>query len=296
MMNEFKCNLCSRKCNVDRINKLGYCLAPNKLVIGKYYLHKWEEPCITGKYGSGTIFFSYCNLKCIFCQNYQISALNVGKEITIEQFSDICLKLQEMKASNINLVTPTHFVHLIKEGLILARKKGLTIPVVYNTSSYELDSTINMLEGLVDVYLPDLKYYDDNLSIKYSNAPNYFEYATKAIETMYKQVGPCQFDEEGNIIKGVIVRHLILPNHLEDSKKILDYLYNNYQDNIYISIMNQYTPLKKLSYSNLNRKLTPSEYDEIIDYAWNIGIRNAFTQEEGTQSDSFIPDFNCEDI
>ena len=295
-MNNFKCNLCPRKCNVDRETVLGYCQAPNKLVTGKYYLHKWEEPCITGEHGSGTIFFSYCNLKCIFCQNYQISTLNVGKEITIEKFSDICLKLQEMHANNINLVSPTHYVHLIKEGLILAKKKGLTIPIVYNTSSYELASTIDMLNGLVDIYLPDLKYYDDNLAKKYSNAPNYFKYATKAIEAIYNQVGPCQFDQEGNIIKGVIVRHLILPNHLEDSKIILKYLYSTYKDNIYISIMNQYTPLRKLSYDNLNRKLTPSEYDEIIDYAWDLGIRNAFTQEEGTQSDSFVPDFNCEDI
>ena len=295
-MNNFKCNLCPRKCNVDRETVLGYCQAPNKLVTGKYYLHKWEEPCITGEHGSGTIFFSYCNLKCIFCQNYQISTLNVGKEITIEKFSDICLKLQEMHATNINLVSPTHYVHLIKEGLILAKKKGLTIPIVYNTSSYELASTIDMLNGLVDIYLPDLKYYDDNLARKYSNAPDYFKYATKAIEAMYNQVGPCQFDQEGNIIKGVIVRHLILPNHLEDSKIILKYLYSTYKDNIYISIMNQYTPLRKLSYDNLNRKLTPSEYDEIIDYAWDLGIRNAFTQEEGTQSDSFVPDFNCEDI
>ena len=201
-----------------------------------------------------------------------------------------------MHATNINLVSPTHYVHLIKEGLILARKKGLTIPIVYNTSSYELASTIDMLNGLVDIYLPDLKYYDDNLAKKYSNAPNYFKYATKAIEAMYNQVGPCQFDQEGNITKGVIVRHLILPNHLEDSKIILKYLYSTYKDNIYISIMNQYTPLRKLSYDNLNRKLTPSEYDEIIDYAWDLGIRNAFTQEEGTQSDSFVPDFNCEDI
>ena len=295
-MNNFKCNLCPRKCNVDRETVLGYCQAPNKLVTGKYYLHKWEEPCITGEHGSGTIFFSYCNLKCIFCQNYQISTLNIGKEITIEKFSDICLKLQEMHANNINLVSPTHYVHLIKEGLILAKKKGLTIPIVYNTSSYELASTIDMLNGLVDIYLPDLKYYDDNLAKKYSNAPNYFKYATKAIEAIYNQVGPCQFDQEGNIIKGVIVRHLILPNHLEDSKIILKYLYSTYKDNIYISIMNQNTPLRKLSYDNLNRKLTPSEYDEIIDYAWDLGIRNAFTQEEGTQSDSFVPDFNCEDI
>lgn len=295
-MDDFKCNLCPRKCNVDREKILGYCQAPNKLVIGKYYLHQWEEPCITGKFGSGTIFFSYCNLKCIFCQNYQISTLNTGKDITIEKFSDICLKLQEMKATNINLVSPTHYAHLIKEGLILAKKKGLTIPIVYNTSSYELTSTIDILKDLVDIYLPDLKYYDNTLAQKYSNAPDYFKHATRSIETMYKQVGPCQFDKEGNIIKGVIVRHLILPNHLEDSKKILKYLYDTYKNNIYISIMNQYTPLRTLSYDNLNRKLTSSEYDEIIDYAWNIGIRNAFIQEEGTQSDSFIPDFNCKDI
>lgn len=291
-MQNFKCNLCPRKCNVDRVNTLGYCQAPNKLVIAKYYQHMWEEPCITGENGSGTIFFSYCNLKCIFCQNYQISTLNVGKEITIDKFSDICIELQNMKSTNINLVTPTNFVPLIKEGLIKAKAKGLNIPIVYNTSSYELSTTIDMLKGLVNVYLPDLKYYDNELAMKYSNAKDYFTYATKAIKTMYDQVGRCIFDKNGNIIKGVIVRHLILPNHLEDSKKILNYLYKTYKNNIYISIMNQYTPLKKLSYSNLNRKLTTSEYDEIIDYAWNLGIRNAYTQEEGTQSDSFIPDFN----
>ena len=290
-----KCDLCPRNCLVNRYEKVGYCRAKAKLKIALASIHMWEEPVISGRDGSGTIFFSHCNLGCIFCQNYIIRN-GYGKEITIKRFSEICLELQSRGANNINLVTPTHYVPLIRKGLIQAKNRGLIIPIVYNTSSYENESTIDSMKGLVDIYLADLKYYDDNLAKKYSNAPNYFKYATKAIEAMYNQVGPCQFDQEGNIIKGVIVRHLILPNHLEDSKIILKYLYSTYKDNIYISIMNQYTPLRKLSYDNLNRKLTPSEYDEIIDYAWDLGIRNAFTQEEGTQSDSFVPDFNCEDI
>ena len=286
------CNLCPKNCGVNRNRgELGFCRAGNKLKIAKYYLHQWEEEPITGKNGSGTIFFSNCNLKCIFCQNYYISTEGNGRKVTTEEFTNMCLELQDRGATNINLVTPTHYVPLIIDGLKLAKEKGLKIPIVYNTRSYENVSTIKLLEGLVDIYLPDLKYYSDEYAIKYSKVKDYFKYASLAIEEMYKQVGKCTFDKKGNLKKGVIVRHLLLPGMEEDSKKILKYLYDTYKDNIYISIMNQYTPIKELKYNELNHKIESRVYDEIIDYAWNIGIRNAYTQEEGTQSESFIPDF-----
>ena len=291
------CNLCPRNCSVNRNNnEIGYCGASNQMVIAKAYLHMWEEPCISGDIGSGTIFFSYCNLRCIFCQNYDISTLHKGSIVSVNRLKEICLELQEKGALNINLVTPAHYVPLIVEALKLAKKEGLTIPIIYNTSSYENISTIKLLEGIVDVYLPDLKYYDDIYGIKYSNCNNYFKYASSAIEEMYKQVGKCVFDNNGIIRKGVIVRHLMLPYNIEDSKNIINYLYNKYKDNIYISIMNQYTPLRKLKYDNLNKKVTDTEYDELINYAYDLGVRNAYIQEGETQKESFIPDFNNEGI
>lgn len=288
-----KCNLCPRLCNVDRENKeIGYCMVPNDIVIARYSLHKWEEPIISGTTGSGTIFFSYCNMKCCFCQNYEISEYHKGRLVSIEDFSNICLELQEKGANNINLVTPTMYVPSITKGLKLSFKKGLNIPIVYNTSSYENISTIKMLKGIVDIYLPDLKYKSSYLSQKYSNTKDYFKYATLAIDEMYKQVGKFKIDNNGIMKKGVIVRHLLLPNHLEDSKKIIKYLYETYQDNIIISIMRQYTPIRKSKYKELNRKVTDEEYDELINYAYDLGIRNAFIQEDNTQDESFIPDFN----
>ena len=294
MKEEFnKCILCPRKCSVNRnCSEIGYCKAQNKIVIAKYYLHKWEEPCITGKNGSGTIFFSYCNLRCLFCQNYKISTLNYGKEISVDRFKEICLELQKMGATNINLVTPTHFVPLIIDGIRLAKKVGLTIPIVYNSSGYESVDTIKMLDGIVDVYMPDFKYYSDEYAVKYSKCSNYFKYASLSLQEMVRQKGRCIFDKDGNMISGVLVRHLMLPGMEEDSKRILKYLYESYEDKIYISIMNQYTPVRKCEYEELNDKISEEVYDEIIDYAWNIGIRNAFIQEEGTQSESFIPDFD----
>lgn len=291
------CNLCPKNCNVNRNNnEIGYCGASNQMVVAKAYLHMWEEPCISGSVGSGTIFFSYCNLRCIFCQNYDISTLHKGNIVSVNRLKEICLELQEKGALNINLVTPTHYVPLIVDALKLAKKEGLTIPIIYNTSSYENISTIKLLEGIVDVYLPDLKYYDDIYGIKYSNCNNYFKYASRAIEEMYKQVGKCVFDNNGIIKKGVIVRHLMLPDNIEDSKNIINYLYNKYKDNIYISIMNQYTPLRRLEYENLNRKVNDTEYDELINYAYDLGIRNAYIQEGETQKESFIPDFDNEGI
>lgn len=288
-----KCNLCPRNCLIDRSKTVGVCGMKDKLVVAKAYLHMWEEPCISGTNGSGTIFFTGCNLKCIFCQNNEISTKLIGQEITIEEFSTICINLEKQGANNINLVTPTHFVPLIVEGLKLARKKGLSIPIIYNTSSYENIETIKMLDGIVDIYLPDLKYYNDEYAIKYSHAPNYFNVASKAINEMFKQVGIPTFNENGIMTKGVIIRHMMMPNLKEDTKKILNYLYKTYQDDIYISIMNQYTPIKHFNrYQELNNKITENDYDEIIEYALDLGIKNAFIQEGNTQEKSFIPNFS----
>ncbi len=273
-----RCNLCERKCNIDRNKTTGFCNANNKLKIAKYMLYHYEEPFISGKHGSGTIFFSNCNLKCVYCQNYEISIEEYGKEISKEEFANICLELQRKKAENINLVTPGHFADLIKEGIIIAKEKGLTIPIVYNTNSYETVETIKSLNGLIDIYLPDFKYYDDKLAIKYSKAPNYRETAKKAIEEMYKQVGNPVIKND-IMKKGIIVRHLILPTLTNDSKKIIKYLYEKYQNNIYYSIMNQYTPMRKFEDPILNKTASKQEYEDLIDYAYDLGIRNCFVQE-----------------
>lgn len=289
----WKCNLCPRKCNVDRKNQLGLCGASTTIKIARAALHFWEEPCISGEKGSGTIFFSHCSLQCVFCQNYRLSHDHpLGEEITISQFADICLDLQEQGANNINLVTPTHYVPWIVEGIKLAKKRGLHLPIVYNTSAYESVETIRMLDGIVDIYLPDLKYFDVQYGILYSHAPNYFFYATEAIKEMVKQVGEPILNEQGILQRGVIVRHLCLPGLKEDSKKVLHYLYTTYHNQIYISIMNQYTPIRHFKrFSNLNQTLLEDDYDEIIDYALDIGITQAYQQEGETQLESFIPEF-----
>ena len=289
-----KCNLCPRNCLVNRYENVGYCRAKAKLKIALASIHMWEEPVISGRDGSGTIFFSHCNLGCIFCQNYKIRN-GYGKEISIKRFSEICLELQSRGANNINLVTPTHYVPLIRKGLIQAKNRGLIIPIVYNTSSYENEATIESMKGLVDVYLADLKYYDDNYAKKYSNCNNYFEVATKAIGKMVAQVGS-PIIHNGLMKRGVIVRVLLLPGLLEDAKKIIKYLYETYHDNIYISIMNQYTPVDKYVYEELNNKVAESVYDELVNFAYDIGVRNAFIQEGETQKDSFIPNFNLENV
>ncbi len=289
-----KCDLCPRNCLVNRYEKVGFCRAKAKLKIALASIHMWEEPVISGRDGSGTIFFSHCNLGCIFCQNYKIRN-GYGKEITIKRFSEICLELQSRGANNINLVTPTHYVPLIRKGLIQAKNRGLIIPIVYNTSSYENEATIESMKGLVDVYLADLKYYDDSYAKKYSNCNNYFEFATKAIGKMVEQVGS-PIIHNGLMKRGVIVRVLLLPGLLEDAKKIIKYLYEMYHDNVYISIMNQYTPVDKYVYEELNNKVAESVYDELVNFAYDIGVRNAFIQEGETQNDSFIPNFNLENV
>jgi putative pyruvate formate lyase activating enzyme len=292
-----KCNICPRKCNIDRSVNKGFCGQGDNIVVARAALHMWEEPCISGDKGSGTVFFSGCNLKCVYCQNHSISSLHNGKEITIDRLSEIFLELQDKGALNINLVTPTHYVYQIIEALKIAKDKGLVIPIVYNSSGYESVDTLKLLDGFIDIYLPDFKYYDDTYSIKYSNAPNYFNTASLAIDEMVRQVGKIEFDEFGIMKKGIIVRHLLLPGLINDSKKILDYLYNKYKDSIYISIMNQYTPLPHVKkYPELDRKVSDEEYDELIDYAIDLGITNAFIQEGETCLESFIPEFDNQGV
>ena len=290
------CMLCPRKCGVNRYKTKGACGANNKIKLAYYSLHKWEEPVISGSNGSGTIFFSNCNMKCIYCQNKKISLEGYGKYISNKKLGEIMLKLQKMGAHNINLVTPTHYVPQIAYTLRKLKNKALNIPVIYNTSSYENVGTIMLMNNLVDVYLADLRYYDDELAFNYSGCRNYFENATMAIDEMFRQVGECSFDKNGLITKGLIVRVLILPGLIEDSKKIIKYLYKTYGDEIFISIMNQYTPINTCIYNNLNRKLTDEEYDDVIKYALELGVTNAFIQEGGTADDSFIPDFNTDVI
>lgn len=318
------CQLCARNCMADRSRGVGICGSDETVRIARAALHMWEEPCISGKEGSGAVFFTGCPLHCVFCQNREIAVGAArGRAVTIPELASIFLKLQNKeRANNINLVTPTHFAPQIAEAVEIARHgstdisgsgrgqkndsveevavKSLHIPVVYNTAAVETPKTVRMLEGVVDVFLPDLKYYDRELSAKYSFMPEYFDVASKAIEEMVRISGPPRFDERGMMTRGTIVRHLVLPGHTKDSEKILSYLYAAYGDDIYISIMNQYTPMSGIGrrYPELARKVTRREYEKVVDYALSIGIENAFIQEGGTQKESFIPAFDgtgCED-
>lgn len=296
-----KCDLCPRKCLVDRKKgEKGICGQTENLKVARAALHFWEEPCISGDAGSGAVFFSGCPLHCVFCQNENIANGMVGKEISLERLVDIFLELQEKRANNINLVTPGHFVPQIVKALDQAKKEGLTLPVVYNTSSYETVDTIKRLEDYVDIYLPDFKYMSPVLSKKYSHAPDYAEVAKAAIAEMVRQTGKAVFvngDEDNLILRGTIVRHLTLPGCMEDSMQILKYLHETYGDTIYISIMNQFTPLSNLEkYPELNRRITDEEYETLVDYAIDIGIENGFIQEGDTAEESFIPAFDCEGV
>lgn len=286
------CMLCPKKCGINRYEKKGFCHASNKVKVAYYSLHMWEEPVISGNRGSGTIFFSNCNMKCIYCQNKKISLDGYGKVISNKKLGEIMLELQKKKAHNINLVTPTHYVPQIASVLKKIKGKELKIPVVYNTSSYESIGTLMMMRGLVDIYLADLKYFDDELGIKYSNCKDYFETASMAIDEMYRQVGKFSL-RRGLLKKGLIIRVLILPGHSDDAIKIIEYVYKTYGNDVIISIMNQYTPVNKIEqYEILNRKVTDEEYNKVIDAAVKLGIKNAFIQEGEAASESFIPDFD----
>ena len=288
------CNICPRRCGIDRSHQIGFCNSSDKLKVALASLHMWEEPCISGEHGSGAVFFSGCNLRCIFCQNKEISRGQKGKEITTQRLVDIFFELKEKGAENINLVTPTHFTVQIADAIDKARERGFDLPIVYNTASYESVGSLQLLDGRVDIYLPDCKYYDDELAVRLSSAPGYHDISLKAIEYMLRQVGVCRFDEKGMIKRGVIVRHLVLPGHTADSIAVLRSLYENFGDDIYISVMSQYTPVRDIpKYPELNRRVTAREYEKVLNKALEIGIKNGFMQDREVAKESFIPKFDC---
>lgn len=293
-MKEYRCNLCPHECNrLRKNNELGFCKMENKIKIGLVSLHYYEEPCISGKNGSGTVFFSGCNLNCKFCQNYEISKYNKGKEVSVEELSYIFIKEQHNGANNINLVTPTIYSDKIKEAIILAKSKGLTLPIIYNCGGYERVETLKELDGFIDVYLPDFKYYNNDIAFEYSGIKNYFENASKAILEMHRQVGNPVLSKNGIIQKGLIIRHLILPNNVEDSKNVLRWIKENIGTGVYLSIMAQYFPTNEAkSIPKLNRKITKEELEEVADYLDDLGFENGYIQELGEHEEEYVPKFD----
>ena len=287
-----KCTLCPRECGADRETSRGFCGGGLLPRAAKAYLHMWEEPCISGTKGSGTVFFSGCSLKCCFCQNYRISAKNFGKEISIERLSEIFLELQNKGAHNINLVSPTHYVPQIIAALDMCRDK-LHIPVAYNCGGYEKAETIEMLRGYIDIFMPDMKYYSSELSEKYSAAPDYFEYASKAIAKMIEIAGEPVFDENGIMQSGVIIRHMVLPTHRRDSEEVLKKLYELYgKDSFLLSLMSQYTPFyKSCEHKEINRRISTYEYEKVSQLAQELGF-NGFMQERSSAKEEYTPDFD----
>lgn len=284
------CTICPHNCKINRTKIPGRCKSTDKIKIALYSIHNFEEPCISGEKGSGTIFFSNCNMNCVFCQNYEISQLGRGKEITIEELANVMIKQQERNVQNINLVTPTSYALHIVEAIKIARKKGLKIPIVYNTNGYESVETLKLLEGYVDIYLPDLKYYYDDLAKKYSKVDNYFEIATKAIQEMDRQVGAPVLDENGAMKKGLMIRHLILPNEVQNSKKVLKWIKENIDSNVYVSIMAQYFPTYKAKeIPEIARKITKEEYEKVENYLYELDLENGYIQELGEHEEEYVP-------
>ena len=294
MADYIACRLCPRECGVNRVHgQIGYCGMTAELMAARAALHYWEEPCISGTEGSGTVFFSGCTLRCVFCQNHQIASGEIGKPVTEERLSQIFLELQQQGANNINLVTAGHFLPMVTAALRDAKLQGLTIPVVYNTGGYEKPEMLELLEGLVDIWLPDYKYRSSQLAKKYSCAEDYPNRAAEALKEMVRQAGRPVFDERGMMKKGVIVRHLVLPGCVHDSKDVLEYLWDTYGDQIYVSIMGQYTPLPHVEvYPELNRRITKEEYEEVVDYARFLGMKQVYIQEGECAEESFIPVFD----
>lgn len=291
MLEQLKsCEICPHKCKINRNeNQIGRCKSKNTVKIALASVHNFEEPCISGKKGSGTVFFSNCNMNCIFCQNYEISQYGKGKEYSINELSNIFLKQQEKNVENINLVTPTSYVPQIIEAIKYAKSKGLKLPIVYNTNGYETVETIKMLDGYIDIFLPDLKYSENELAKKYSNVECYFEIATKAILQMYKQIGKYTFDENGVMTKGMIIRHLILPGHTQNSKKVLKWIESNIPD-VYISVMAQYFPTYKAKeIKPLNRKVSKEELEEIENYLYTLNLDNGFIQDLEETEECYVP-------
>lgn len=297
-MNINKCNICPHNCGIDRENnKIGRCKGTDKAKIALSSLHLFEEPCISGENGSGTVFFSNCNMSCVYCQNYDISIQGFGVEVSIEKLAEIFINQQNSKANNINLVSPTIYALQIKQAIILAREKGLKIPIIYNTSGYEKVETLRQLEGYIDAYLPDFKYASNELGEKYSNVKNYYDYCLPAIKEMYRQVGAPKLDENGIIQKGVIIRHLILPNNIENTKKVLRTIKANFPKDIYISLMAQYFPAGQAKeIPELNRKISKQEYEEIENYLYELNIQNGYMQELGEHEEEYVPKFDLSGI
>lgn len=285
-----KCTICPHNCGINRTNnQIGRCKSKDTVKIALYSIHNFEEPCISGKKGSGTVFFSNCNMNCVFCQNYEISQQGKGKEITIEELAEIFIKQQEKDVENINLVTPTSYVPQIIESIKIARNKGLKLPIVYNTNGYEKVETLKMLEGYVDIYLPDFKYSDNELAKRLSKVDNYFEIATQALTEMYKQTGKAVFDDRGIMQKGMIIRHLVLPNHILNSRRVLKWINENMHD-VYVSVMAQYFPTYKAkNIEDINRKLTKEEYEQIENYLYRLDLENGYIQELGEHEEEYVP-------
>ena len=292
------CKLCPRACGVNRLQgQRGYCGMDGRIFAARAALHMWEEPCISGDKGSGAVFFTGCTLRCCFCQNHEIAAGRSGKELSIERLSGIFLELEEKGAANINLITAGHYLPQVLDALDLAKESGLQLPVVYNCGGYETVEALKLLEGYVDVYLPDLKYLEQELAARLSKAPDYPEAAKRALREMVRQTGPCVFDPEGYIQRGTIVRHLILPGHTRNSKAVLHFLRENFGDQIYVSLMNQYTPVRQLEQSpELNRRVTGREYEKVVNEALLLGMEQVYIQEGDTAKESFIPAFDLEGI
>lgn len=298
-MNKYEdCLLCPRKCGINRsTGQTGVCGVSSEIKVARAALHYWEEPCISGKRGSGAVFFSGCSLHCVFCQNREISDGKAGKVISKERLSDIFIELADKGANNINLVTPGQYIPDIVWAVNDAKSRGMKLPIIYNTSGYENVTELKLLEGIVDVYLPDFKYMDSTLSARYSRAKDYPSVAKKALSEMVRQQPDVVIDDATGIIqKGVIVRQLLLPGHVNDAKAVLKYLYDTYHDRVYISMMSQFTPIALEDYPEINRTVTRREYERLVDYALEIGITNAFIQEGDVAKDSFIPAFDCEGV
>lgn len=298
-MNKYEnCLLCPRKCGINRsTGQTGVCGVSSEIKVARAALHYWEEPCISGKRGSGAVFFSGCSLHCVFCQNREISDGKVGKVISKERLSDIFMELADKGANNINLVTPGQYIPDIVWAVNDAKSRGMKLPIIYNTSGYENVTELKLLEGIVDVYLPDFKYMDSTLSARYSRAKDYPSVAKQALSEMVRQQPDVVIDNATGLIqKGVIVRQLLLPGHVNDAKAVLKYLYDTYHDHVYISMMSQFTPIALKDYPEINRTVTRREYERLVDYALEIGITNAFIQEGDVAKDSFIPAFDCEGV
>lgn len=298
-MNKYdNCLLCPRKCGINRsTGQTGVCGVSSEIKVARAALHYWEEPCISGKRGSGAVFFSGCSLHCVFCQNREISDGKAGKVISKERLSDIFIELVDKGANNINLVTPGQYIPDIVWAVNDAKSRGMKLPIIYNTSGYENVTELKLLEGIVDVYLPDFKYMDSTLSARYSRAKDYPSVAKQALSEMVRQQPDVVIDDATGLIqKGVIVRQLLLPGHVNDAKAVLKYLYDTYHDHVYISMMSQFTPIALKDYPEINRTVTRREYERLVDYAIEIGITNAFIQEGDVAKDSFIPAFDCEGV